>query len=196
MTWKHDKFAWLLMGTLAFGLACGDDDSAGEPGEDPEVITTVRLNLTTGSSTITASWQDLDGPGGAAPVIVQPTALTLGSTYTASLEILNESESPAENVTEEIRAEAEEHLIFYVPTNDIITVEITDTEMDYGPNSEGQNLPVGLEATVTATAAGTGTLQIVLNHLPPINNTPQKTPTNTINDGEADFDITFNVTVQ
>ena len=184
------------MGLLALGVACGDDDETSDPGEEGEVITTVNVTLTDGTETITAVWADPDGDGGNAPMITDPMPLTLGSTYTMSIEILNETESPADDITLEIQDEAEEHQFFFVTTGDIITVDITDTETDYATNDVGDDLPVGLESEVVATATGTGTLNIVLKHLPPLNGNIQKTGTNTINDGESDFDFNLNITVQ
>ena len=188
-----------LLSLLALGVACGDDDEDMNPGmiiEPAEVITTVRLSLTSGGNTVLGTWTDADGEGGAEPVIVDPMPLTAGSTYAVSIELLNELETPAEDITEEIRAEAEEHLFFYVQTGDVVSVAIDDVESQYTTNSEGEDLPVGLSAELTADVAGMGTLQVVLKHLPPINETPQKTAATTINDGESDIDVTFNITVQ
>ena len=198
MSTKNDNIRFLLRllccSTLALVGACGDDDDPMTGENEEELITTVNVTLTGGGETITASWSDPEGDGN--PVIMDPMALTFGTDYALTMEILNESESPAEDIGEEIQEEAEEHQFFYVTTGDILNVEINDVETDYAMNLVGDDLPVGLTATVTATAAGTGTLNIVLKHLPPVNGTPQKTGTNTINDGESDFDITFDVEVQ
>ena len=186
----------VMLAAMGLTVACGDDeDTTNMP--PPEVITTVNLTFMGASGNVAAQWLDADGDGGNDPVITQPGALTAGETYNLSVELLNETEDPAEDVTEEIREEAEEHLFFYVPTGDVITVAISDMESEYTTNAEGDDLPVGLAATVTAsTTPGMGTLNVVLKHLPPVNGTVQKTAATTINDGESDIDVTFNITVQ
>ena len=200
MKFKSKYWHWLSICLLATAVACGDDDeTTPDDNEEEEVITTINLTLTaTTGDVITASVVDMDGEGGADAVVTDPGPLTLGLDYSLSFELLNETETPAEDITEEIEEEAEEHQFFYVTTGDVITVEITDVESDYAMNMVGDDLPVGLAATVTATAAGPGTLRVVLKHLPALDDgaTIQKTGTNTINDGESDFDITFDVTVQ
>ena len=189
---------WITTSLLAVLVACGGDDDP-TVGNDMELITTVNLTFTPsgGGTDITASFADPDGPGGNAPTVTQPDPLTLGTAYDLSLEFLDESESPVENVTEEIEREAEEHQVFFVgdAVDNAILVEYADRESDYTTNS-GDDLPVGLRATVTATAAGSGTLRVVLQHQPPVNNVPVKTSTSGITDGESDIDVSFTVTVQ
>lgn len=184
------------MMVLAATAACGDDET--DPGgqEELEVITTVNLTLSAAGSMLIGTFRDIDGPGGTPSMTTNPNPLERNTTYMASLEILNETESPIEDVTMEIQEEAEEHQVFYEASSSFLTVMITDTEMDYTMNMEGQNLPVGLRATITSSGAGTGDLRVVLKHLPPIGGMPQKTGSNGINDGETDFDVTFSLTVQ
>ena len=197
------KFAMptlVLTGLLA---ACGDDDTDPmmEPVEEVELITTVALTFTNtadANDVVTAMTVDLDADGPNDPVITQPGPLTAGSTYELTFDILNEAESPAEDVTEEIREEAEEHRVFVSFSDDsFISATATDVESDYeNGNQEGDDLPVGLVWSVDATAAGSGTITATLRHLPPIGGTPQKTPTVGPTDGETDFLVTFDITVQ
>ena len=199
MSTMKDNIKFLLRllccSAVVLAAACGGDDDPEVGENEEEFITTVNLTLTGGGDTITGTWSDPEGDGNDMPFDLS-MPLSLGTEYALSMEILNEAESPAEDITEEVREEAEEHQVFYVVTGNILTVEINDTETDYAMNNVGDDLPVGLTATVTPTAMGTGTLNIVLKHLPPINGAPQKTGTNTIDVGESDFDIVANVTVQ
>ena len=69
------------------------------PNEE-ELITTVNYTLTPadGSAAITLSFVDLDGDGGDAPTITGGT-LIANTTYTGTLELLNEAEMPVEDIT-------------------------------------------------------------------------------------------------
>ena len=179
----------LAMGLAAFGVACGGEDDTMTT--DTEVITTVNVTLTDSSNnTITGSFMDLDGDGGDPGMTMDLDGLVMGTTYTMTIQLLDETDSSdIEDITEEIQEEDDEHQFFFVTTGNVISVNITDTDAN--------NLPVGLESEVTADAMGPGTLQIVLKHLPPLGDgTIQKTGTNTINDGDTDIDLTLNVTVQ
>ncbi len=179
--------AWLALGGLLF-TACGNDDDGPEPVNEEEEITTVVLTFTpaTASGTgtpITFRWQDLDGDGGNAPVITNP-ALAANTGYALTVRFLNENENPAEEVTEEIEEEDDEHQVFFV-VNPAALMTITYAD------SDDDNNPVGLINTALTGAAGTGTLRVVLKHQPDI-----KSATTTINDGETDIDVTFNLRVQ
>jgi hypothetical protein len=98
----------------------------------------------------------------------------------------------------EIREEAEEHKLFFTGTaiGAAVTHAYADKESDYGANAVGDDLPVGMKNTVTATAAGMGTLIVTLKHQPPVNGTPVKSATSTIADGGTDLEVTFQLTVQ
>lgn len=189
---KLEKY---LLPLLLLPAACGDD----EPVEDvdpEEVITTVELTLTDGTETLTATWRDLDGEGPGDPVITPPAPLAAGTTYDLQLTFLNETESPAEDVTEEIQEEAEEHQVLMIPSSDFLTATPTDVESDYVANSVGDDLPVGLTWSVQTDAAGTGTLRVVLKHLPPVGGTPQKTADVGLADGGTDADVSFDLVVE
>lgn len=189
---KIEKFKFyipaLLMAMFVF-TACSSDDP--EPTNEEELITTLRVTFTgTGNTqgTVVATFTDLDGPGGNAPTITNPVTLAANGTYSVDVKFLNEAETPAEDITVEVDEEDEEHQVFYVPSAGL------NFTYAYG-DTDGAN-PVGLEGTATTGAAGTGTLQVVLIH------EPVKTaagvsagdPTNA--GGEADIDVTFNITIQ
>jgi len=87
--------------SMLFITSCEKD----EP-EDPiipneeEVITTLNFTLTPdgGGTPVVLSFQDLDGDGGNAPTISEGT-LDNNTIYNGSLELLNELEDPAEDIT-------------------------------------------------------------------------------------------------
>jgi hypothetical protein len=191
--------------TLALALplaACGEHDHHDDHDHDHEhegVFTTVKLSLTPpGGAALTASFSDPDGVGGAEPTVAQPGALTLGTTYAVRLELLDESSSPAEDLTDEVSAEAEEHQVFFrgEAVGRELLVAYADKESDYTANATGDDLPVGLRATFTATAAGSGALRVSLAHLPPVNGAAVKVAGVSADAGDLDADVTFQVTVR
>ena len=96
------------MGVLAVGMftACEDDDEDPVIPNEEEVITTVRFNLVSAANdTTTWTFTDLDGDGGNDPTIVNAGPIAAG-TYTSFIQFLNEQETPAEDITEEVEEEA------------------------------------------------------------------------------------------
>lgn len=155
-------FALLLAAPLVFS-ACKDDEDVPEP-QDNELITTVIYALTpaTGSAApaATITWEDLDGAGGAAPVITGgPLTLRANTAYTGTITLLDKTKTPVANITDEVAKEKEDHLFIYEPTPaNLVTVTRTDRD--------AKNLEVGLATRVATTAAATGTLKITLRHQP------------------------------
>ena len=180
------KYITFLVMILALS-ACGTDDP--EPVNEEELITTVRVTLSNAAMLdVVATFTDLDGPGGDAPVIVNPT-LAANTTYSVSVEFLNEQDSPAEDITEEVAEEADEHQVFVVPGTGL---NLTYTYSDQDVNGD----PIGLAGTVTTTGASTGNLTVTLIHEPnkAAANVSSGDPTNA--GGETDVTVTFSATIQ
>ncbi|RDY61668.1 type 1 periplasmic binding fold superfamily protein [Flagellimonas nanhaiensis] len=176
--------AAFLLANLVF-VSCSDDDSSPEPVNEEETITTMTVTLQpTGGTAITLQSRDLDGDGPNAPVVTVSGNLAASTTYSGSIVLLNETETPAEDITEEVEAEDEEHQFFFVTTGNIASVDYTD--------QDGDNNPVGLTFDLTTGDAGNATLAITLRH------EPKKPNDGTLSDagGETDFTETFNLTVE
>lgn len=109
---KFFKYA-LLASTLIFASCSDDDDNAPDPVNEEEVITTLTVTLDSGSDTVVMQYQDLDGDGPDAATVTVSGSLTANTVYDGSIVLLNETESPAENVTEEIEEEDLDHQFFY-----------------------------------------------------------------------------------
>lgn len=158
----------------------GDDH---DHDHETELITTLALTFTAeDGSTVFAQLQDLDGNGGDSAT-VDTITLQANTTYQMSIELLNEFEAPTEDITPEIREEAEDHFVFvYGPSvtgpasmgDGLLTHAYDDIESDYAENKTGEDLPVGLISTITTAGPGEGRLGVMLRHLPPINDVPQK----------------------
>ncbi len=178
-----------LLATLLL-VSCGDDP---EPANEEELITTLTLTLTptltpTGGDPITMTFKDLDGDGAGVPQYIYSTGgdaavLSASTTYTAEITLLNESVNPAENITEEIEEEADEHLFCFTVGG--------GANIDYSYADEDDNgLDVGLTTIWETGAASTGTITIVLRHQPGTKTGACPGP------GETDIEVTFNVAIQ
>jgi len=168
-------------------IACSSDDDAPVPVNEEEVITTLTATLVPSDgmgATITLTTRDLDGDGPDAPVITVSGSLEASKTYNATLVLLNETESPAEDITLEVEEEDDEHQFFYT-ANGGLDVATTYTSFD------GDGNPLGTTFDVTTGAASTGTFTITLRHEPTKPNTGL-----TDAGGETDISATFPVTIQ
>jgi hypothetical protein len=175
------KISFLALTFLTLFIAsCKKDDDDHDHNEQ-ELITTVNLliqNATTGVSGI-YSWKDLDGPGGAAPQIDR-IRLPENGAFDLDMEVLDESKTPVEDISAEIKAEGEDHIFVFTPSDDNVVVVPLDTDIN--------NQPIGLKARLTTTVVGTYTLRIQLKH--------QADKSNASTTGETDIDITFPLIVE
>lgn len=172
---------------ILFVTSCKKGDPV-IPNEE-EVITTLKYTLTPegGGTSVVLTFQDLDGDGGTAPTITGGI-LDANTTYTGTVVLLNEMESPAEDITEEILEEALEHQLFYIHTIEGVDITYNDTDADGNP--------IGVATTVKTAATGAGTITVVLRHEPNKNATGVSDGDITNAGGETDIEVTFNVEVQ
>jgi hypothetical protein len=201
--------------TLLGPGACGshDEDDHGHDHEDEnEVISRVELTFTPagGGAPLVFVFEDPDGDGGVSGMSDR-VELAVGVEYGLAVRFVNSIADPEEDITAEIEAEAEDHLVFV--TGDVsgpassaspalATHAYADLESNYGENAVGDDLPVGLANTITGAAAGEGELRVILRHLPPLNDQPQKSAGLAADlaagrdlPGSVDADITFALVV-
>lgn len=184
---KHHFSAFLIVALCCF-TAC-DPDEPEIPNEE-ELITTLTYTLTpdSGGSPVELSFVDLDGEdGGNAPTIVGGI-LEANRTYTGEITLLNESESPAENITEEVEEEALEHQFFF-------NVDLVDVSINYSDEDSMGN-PIGLTTSLTTGEAGGGSITIILRHKPEKSETGVSNGDITNAGGDTDIEVTFPVDVQ
>ena len=175
--------AILFISSLLLSSCSDDHDEEGHDHEE-ELITTVAYTLTNGSDIVTLTFQDLDGEGGSDGTTTVSKPLTANTTYTGSIQLLNETESPAENITTEVQEEGDEHEFFYSSTFADVLITKTDTDMNGNP--------IGIETSLTAGNAGSGTLTIILKHEP----TKPNNGTSTEAGGSTDVEVTFSIEIQ
>ncbi|MRH99296.1 type 1 periplasmic binding fold superfamily protein [Kriegella sp. EG-1] len=165
--------------------SCSDDDENPEVVNEEEVITTMNVTLSaTGTETITLTSQDLDGDGPNAPEVNVSGNLSASTVYSGSIELLNETETPAEDITVEVEEEGDEHQFIFVTSGSVASTAYSD--------EDANGNPIGIEFTLTTGEAGTGTIQITLRH------EPKKPNDGTLADagGETDIVQIFTVTVE
>ena len=144
-------------------ISCSNENDA-TPVNEEELITTITAVFTPegGGSAVTLNSRDLDGDGPNAPVITISGPFAQNTTYNGIVTFTNESVSPAEDITAEIVAEAEDHQIFYQTTGSLPDFIYSTT----AENVDANGKPIGLQTVFTTTTAATGVLKISLIHLP------------------------------
>ncbi|MEQ9300736.1 MAG: hypothetical protein RIF33_19345 [Cyclobacteriaceae bacterium] len=191
----------LLALLLAFSfISCGDDDEPAAPPEEnaEEVITDVLLTFTPqeGGATVTARAQDSDGEGPLPLQVIGDITLQSASNYELTLELTN-AENPAdiEDITDEIREEADEHMFFFSWTDGLFSNPVgngnIDTRFDavnYG-DTDINGLPLGLTTSWSTGPPASGSFRVILKHQPD----GIKTTTSSSSNGDTDIDISWQI---
>jgi hypothetical protein len=173
----------LLFASLTIVSCKKDEPETPEIPNEEELITTLSVTLTPdgGGDTVTLTFQDLDGDGGNDPdITVSP--LAANTQYSATVELLNETENPAEDITEEVEGEAEEHQFFYM------TIEYAD--------ADGNGQPIGLATVISTGDAESGTFTITLRHEPDKDAAGVEDGDISNAGGETDIEVTFDIEVE
>ena len=183
---KTVKFLSTTIFATALIFSCSsDDDSTPEPVLEEEVITTMTITLTAdGQADVILQTQDLDGDGPDLPVVTVSGNLSSNTNYSGSITLLNETEDPAENMTEEIEEEDLAHQFFYSVGSGL------DAQTDYN-DADSEGNPLGLDFVLSTYSASSGTITFTLRHEP-------NKPNMGLEDagGETDIEATFNVSIQ
>ncbi|HNU57129.1 MAG TPA: type 1 periplasmic binding fold superfamily protein [Flavobacteriales bacterium] len=193
MNKRMKQLAYALIATAMITACKKDDEDPVTPTTPPvneeELITTLRLHFHSmgGSEHKMFVFTDLDGDGGNAPVITADT-LSVDTMYHVEIEVLNESESPADTITTEIEEEGDVHQFFYQVSGANATVAYADTDAN--------GLPIGLETMWTIGAASNGTVLVTLRHEP--DKTAVGVSSGDISNagGETDIAVSFPVVIE
>jgi len=185
--------------SLVIFTACEDDDVVPEEEEEMEVITDVTLVFTSDAgAVVTASAQDPDGEGVQELVVKDEIKLQSGTTYTLTFDIMNNLESPGEDIGDEIAEEDDEHQLFFAWTEGAFSNPTGNGNIDNASDpvnyndTDGNGNALGLNTSWTAgdpTTAASFTVR--LQHQPDV-----KTSTSGANDGDTDFELQFRLTIQ
>lgn len=204
--------------SLLFVTACDDvkdNDDDHDHDHNHGLTTSLILNFTpaSGGETLSFAWSDPENDGD--PIvddILLPDASDHdhhdAETYTLDIEVWNELEDPAEDVTLEIAELDDEHQFFF--TGSAVEGPATGTNSEaiiehaYA-DSDADGLPVGLTNTITTLDWGSGELTVTLRHMPPESGEPVKVE-GLADDvasggfsaigGDNDIQVTFNIEVE
>lgn len=175
----------VLIAALIFGSCKKDEKTVSPPLPGNEFLTTVQLvvtNAADATDTKTVSVKQL--PDQAVDNSKAPLTLKANSTYHVAVQFLDDTKSPAGNVTDDIYTRRNYHLIcFEVSSGTTLTVSRTDMD------TNTPALQVGLQDDFTTGAASSGSLNVQLRHQPNAKN-GQCAPGST--DADVDFPITIN----
>jgi predicted nucleic acid-binding Zn-ribbon protein len=162
-------------------FSCKKDDNpiiTPDDHHEEELITTFRITFSDTSGiepNFIATFKDIDGPGGNSPSQFDTIKLKLGVVYEANIEFLNESVNPTASITEEILAEAVDHLICFQLSSTNHSIVRIDSDGTY---------EIGLKSLWTIGNSGLESVIIRLKHQPGVKN-------GTCDPGATDIEINF-----
>ncbi len=179
----HRKFSYIILIISLLFIQCGDDNPI--PNES-ELITSVNLRFIHQdlSDTVMLSFQDLDGDGGLVGIYKQNHPFKSSSQYVGTIEVLNEAENPAEDITLEIQDEQEVHQFFYL-SSDTSRLSIKYDDLD------ANQFPVGLKTKLTTGLQGVSSLRLLLLHEPDKSKPGVREGNPSMAGGDSDIDINF-----
>lgn len=149
---------WLSALTLAillsFAFQCNEDREYYEPLN--ENFTTLIYTLTpqNGGPQAVLTWRDMDGEGGEPPVIVGGN-LSAYTTYNGSITLLDETQTPAKNLTPLIRLNERGHRLFFFQDG-LNGLRVMNTTTDAN----------GYRNQLITSGATSGKLTVVVGYIP------------------------------
>ena len=167
-----------------------------------EVITDVKLiftNTSNASDVVEARAQDPDGQGVQDLSILDSINLDTSKTYTLTFEIMNNLDTPGEDIGVEIAEEDDEHQIFFSFSNNAFSNPTGDGNIDNSADplnyndvdGNGNSLGLSTTWTTSSTQLSGGTFIVNLKHQPGV-----KTSTSSASDGDTDFNLSFVLNIQ
>ena len=161
---------------------CGPEDP--HPVNEEEVITTVEVSLAPegGGTPVTLRFYDQDGENGSIePVQTISGSLATATVYSAQIALLNETITPALNISDEVEEEGNDHLFCFSVSGDL-SIEYDD--------EDSQGMPLGLSTRWLTGGEGQVQLTIILRH-------QAGTKTGDCPGlGETDLEVSFGLIVQ
>ncbi|RXK85439.1 hypothetical protein [Filimonas effusa] len=174
-----------LITVMLFNGCKKDETAVAPPVPGNEFLTTVQLvvvNAADPTDRDTVAVKQLPDQ----PIDYTNASLHLkaNSTYNVSVRFLDETQTPAGNVTDDIYARRNYHLICFT-TDASLALTVTRTDLDTNTPA----LPVGLQDRFSTGSAGSGKMNVRLRHQPNAKN-------GDCDPGSSDADVNFSVTIQ
>jgi hypothetical protein len=189
-TINFKKLTFILLISVAAISSCKkhDDDHDDDHNHDEnELITTVAIQFvdTISKDTLFYKWSQPGGPGSA--IAIDTIMLKPNVKYIATTTILDESKNPTFNVSEEIKADANNHRFVYTPTNTNLGIKILDFDTHTPPIELGLNF----EANAGVVTQSNGNLNVVLKHY-----TVSSPKTGGLANGSTDIEVNFPLVIK
>ena len=143
---------------------------------DDDLITTVVLTFEDASSGERFVYRWADPTGDGSEVQFDDILLDSGAEYDLTVQVLDELEDPAVDLTPEIADHGDEYQFFF--TGDGISGPASSSAApllvhEYA-DSDANGLPIGLANTMSVVASGAGELGVTLRHMPMEDGQPTK----------------------
>ena len=195
-------YLYTLLFSMIFLYSCEEDDAAPAEENEVEVITDIKLiftNKADANDKVEAKAKDPDGEGTKELEVSDAISLKAATSYTLTFEIMNNLETPGEDIGEEVKEEGAEHQIFFSFTDDAFSdpagngnIDNASDKINYKDTDASGN-PIGLitEWTTGSTAVANGEFVVRLQHQPDV-----KTSTSTATTGDTDFNLKFVLNIQ
>ncbi|MCB0699532.1 MAG: type 1 periplasmic binding fold superfamily protein [Chitinophagales bacterium] len=182
-----------LVSTVLF-TACKKDNNTileNPTVNEEELITTLRLVVTNSSGfNKTFNYKVDNGIGNANPStpVIDNVVLSANTMYNVEVQVWNESVTPAEDITEEVKSESDAHLFLFAsaPTSGAGAITFNNGSKD------AVGKPFNQTIECSTGGAGTGSLTVTLKHQP----TDKNATTPDAAGGETDAQAVFPVTLQ
>ncbi|MBL7684231.1 MAG: hypothetical protein JNK00_12800 [Flavipsychrobacter sp.] len=190
---KNNMMKYALIAAIAtvFFIACKKDEVITPTPVEQELITTLRLTVTNNEGfNKTFIYKVENGFGSTTQGIVTKDDIVLASDkqYDVEVQLLNEKKTPSEDITEEVKAESNDHLFLFQSVPAAGSGSITFNEGNKDGNGNAFNQKIKFKAG----GAGTGAVTITLKHEP----TDKAAATPDAAGGETDVEAVFNVKLQ
>ncbi len=181
-----------VVAILAISSCSKDDDKKTNPVNEVELITTVKIVFTPvgGGNAVVLQYKDLDGDGPGVAEVTPNGTFALNKTYNGEVTILDETKTPADNITEAVQEEAADHQLFYINTGTLPAFTYTPIA-EAATNYDANGKPLGLKTKFVTTTAAIGSLRIILKHEGNKSATGVAAGDFTNATGATDFDVTF-----
>jgi hypothetical protein len=188
------NFIYLTL--LLFGLwGCSKDEQIVNTVPQQEVLTTLTLTFVENQNTSVShafTFRTADGVAFNRPPKLDTIDLKDSATYTLKVQVLDESKQVVVNQTDEITALSTEHQFFYYTFPNGLLQFVPSS---FNKDTDGKVLGTQVD-TVIAAQKGTGSLKVILRHLP-LKDAAHVAKNDTTNDsGETDIAVMFPLKIQ
>ncbi|HEX8546830.1 MAG TPA: hypothetical protein VF691_07695 [Cytophagaceae bacterium] len=156
-----------------------------------ELITTVTLTFIEKENPLNkviAAFRDPDGDGPKGITQWDTIRLDANKTYDVEALLLDETKTPLDTISNEVKEEGDGHQLFYIASNPSLTITYADKDEN--------GVPIGLKTVFKTGNAATGKDEVVKVLLKHQGKDKPKSGSGDINVGDTDINVTFPVIIK